>query len=114
MYRQAFLLNFTHVVAIRKIIGLYKDLIQGNVIEIPPYALDLPDEMPRNEENAEGENKPPPRLRNDSYLGAIHKENLLIRAGTQVGSTLLIWIFSYYTKVGTCIIACYNTAQIVV
>ncbi|KAG5874289.1 hypothetical protein JTB14_005719 [Gonioctena quinquepunctata] len=84
LYRQAFLLNFTHVVAIRKIIGLYKDLIQGNVAEIPPYALELPDDVPRNlNEDVTPENGRPPRLRNDSYLGAIHKENLLVRVGMQ-------------------------------
>ncbi|XP_057662756.1 ral GTPase-activating protein subunit alpha-1 [Diorhabda carinulata] len=85
LYRQAFLLNFTHVVAIRKIIGLYKDLIQGNVVELPPYALELPEDVPRNinEDFSYSDNSRPARLRNDSYLGAIHKENLLVRAGTQ-------------------------------
>ena len=28
------------------------------------------------------------RLRNDSYLGAIHRENLLVRAGLQVCTLL--------------------------
>ncbi|XP_050506318.1 ral GTPase-activating protein subunit alpha-1 isoform X2 [Diabrotica virgifera virgifera] len=83
LYRQAFLLNFTQVVAIRKIIGLYKDLIQGNVIEIPPYALEMPEDVPRNGNEDISVLERPTRLRNDSYLGAIHKENLLVRAGTQ-------------------------------
>ncbi|KAJ8980173.1 hypothetical protein NQ317_011417 [Molorchus minor] len=83
LYRQAFLLNFTHVIAIRKIIAVYKDLIQGNVAELPPYALELPDDMPRVGDDLTPENARPIRLRNDSYLGAIHKENLLVRAGMQ-------------------------------
>ncbi|XP_066154941.1 probable Rho GTPase-activating protein CG5521 isoform X2 [Euwallacea fornicatus] len=80
IFRQAFLLNFSHVVAIRKIILVYKDLIQGNV-ELPPYALDPPDEISKNlHPDPDGVRG---RLRNDSYLGAIHKENLLVRAGIQ-------------------------------
>lgn len=81
IYRQAFLLNFSHAIAIRKIIAVYKDVMQGNVIELPLYALELPDDVPRGEESTEIK---PSRLRNDSYLGAIHKENLLVRAGMQV------------------------------
>ncbi|CAH1981298.1 unnamed protein product [Acanthoscelides obtectus] len=84
LYRQALLLNFTHVVAIRKIIAVYKDLIQGNVLEIPPYALELPEDMQRNpSDELNPDIVRPGRLRNDSYLGAIHKENLLVRAGMQ-------------------------------
>jgi hypothetical protein len=30
------------------------------------------------------------RLRNDSYLGAIHRENLLVRAGLQVCYLILV------------------------
>nr|CAI5843999.1 unnamed protein product [Callosobruchus analis] len=84
LYRQAFLLNFTHVIAIRRIIAVYKDLIQGNVLEVPPYALELPEDMQRNPtDELNPESARPGRLRNDSYLGAIHKENLLVRAGMQ-------------------------------
>lgn len=86
LYRQAFLLNFSNVAAIRKIIAVYKDLIQGNVVELPPYALELPEDVPRGGEELTAENGRPGRLRNDSYLGAIHKENLLVRAGMQVMS----------------------------
>ncbi|XP_045468586.1 ral GTPase-activating protein subunit alpha-1 isoform X2 [Harmonia axyridis] len=81
LFRQAFLLNFNHVIAIKKTIQVYKDLIQLNIPEMPPYMLELPDDM-RIPEDFGQENRPP-RLRNDSYLGAIHKENLLVRAGTQ-------------------------------
>lgn len=84
LYRQAFLLNFSHVAAVRKIIIVYKDLIQGNVAELPPYALELPEDVPRGGEELTPESGRPGRLRNDSYLGAIHKENLLVRAGMQV------------------------------
>ncbi|KAJ8941931.1 hypothetical protein NQ318_013264 [Aromia moschata] len=82
LYRQAFLLNFTHVVAIRKIIAVYKDLIQSNANELPPYALEPPEDVSRGGEELAPESRPG-RLRNDSYLGAIHKENLLVRAGMQ-------------------------------
>lgn len=69
--------------AIRKIVLVYKDLIQGNVTEMPPYALEPPDEIPsKNSHDTDGSRAS--RLRNDSYLGAIHKENLLVRAGSQV------------------------------
>lgn len=62
---------------------VYKDLIQGNVTEMPPYALEPPDEIPsKNSHDTDGSKAG--RLRNDSYLGAIHKENLLVRAGIQV------------------------------
>ncbi|CAH1364634.1 unnamed protein product [Tenebrio molitor] len=83
IYRQAFLINFSHVIAIRKIIAVYKDLIQLNVPEIPCYMLEPPDDIPRFGDDAIVEAVRPPRLRNDSYLGAIHKENLLVRAGMQ-------------------------------
>ncbi|CAG9861658.1 unnamed protein product [Phyllotreta striolata] len=83
LYRQAFLLSFAHVPAIRKVIGLYKDLIQLNVLELPPYALESPEETARDEDAAEGDARPTSRLRTDSYIGAILKENLLVRAGTQ-------------------------------
>ncbi|CAG9764824.1 unnamed protein product [Ceutorhynchus assimilis] len=81
LYRQAFLLNFNHVVAIRKIISVYKDLIQGNVTELPPFALE-PDEITKNQIDLSDHGRIG-RLRNDSYLGAIHKENVLVRAGMQ-------------------------------
>ncbi|XP_076268274.1 putative Rho GTPase-activating protein CG5521 isoform X2 [Rhynchophorus ferrugineus] len=81
IYRQALLLNFTHVVAVRKIIQVYKDLIQGNMAELPLYVLEPPDDLVRSQQDSD--NGRTGRLRNDSYLGAIHKENLLVRAGMQ-------------------------------
>lgn len=64
---------------------MYKDLIQGNIPEPPPYMLEPPDDVPRSGDESipEGYFRSG-RLRTDSYLGAIHKENLLVRAGTQV------------------------------
>nr|CAD7424624.1 unnamed protein product [Timema monikensis] len=97
IYRQAFLLNFTHSPAIRKAITVYKDWIQMNIPELPPFMLE-PLESHKDEnyrsgppsyeyssmEAGEGpESYRMTRLRNDSYLGAIHRENLLVRAGLQ-------------------------------
>ncbi|XP_012275924.1 ral GTPase-activating protein subunit alpha-1 isoform X2 [Orussus abietinus] len=92
LYRQAFLLDFTHAGAIRKAIAVYKDWIQMN--EIPPFLLE-PLDGHKDRDTEDGQKKeldtdrsPPesyrqPRLRNDSYLGAIHRENLFVRAGLQ-------------------------------
>ncbi|XP_019882116.2 probable Rho GTPase-activating protein CG5521 isoform X6 [Camponotus floridanus] len=93
LYRQAFLLDFNHAVAIRKAIAVYKDWIQMN--EIPPFMLepldthkDRDSEESQRKDANETEKSPSEsyrqtRLRNDSYLGAIHRENLFIRAGLQ-------------------------------
>ncbi|XP_017795998.1 PREDICTED: ral GTPase-activating protein subunit alpha-1 [Habropoda laboriosa] len=93
LYRQAFLLDFNHAGAIRKAIAVYKDWIQMN--ELPPFMLEpLDGHKERDfEENSRKDisdfDKSPSetyrqtRLRNDSYLGAIHRENLFIRAGLQ-------------------------------
>ncbi|XP_011301901.1 probable Rho GTPase-activating protein CG5521 isoform X2 [Fopius arisanus] len=100
IYRQAFLLDFTHAGAIRKAIAVYKDWVQMN--EIPPFMLepleshkDKEEELVRREENDKSDKSPSDswrqgRLRNDSYLGAIHRENLFVRAGLQ--SVLQIFI----------------------
>lgn len=100
IYRQAFFLNFTHSVAIRKAITVYKDLIQMNLPELPNYMLEplecAKDESPSSnstssstlvvkvdDEHVIAESYRQNRLRNDSYLGAIHRENILVRAGLQ-------------------------------
>lgn len=83
IYRQAFLLNFTHSHAVHRVIALYKELIQMNIPELPVYLLEPPEGMPTQEELAEGA-RPPYRFRNDSYIGAVTKENILVRAGLQV------------------------------
>lgn len=79
IYRQAFLLNYStksQIGAIRTAIATYKEWMSGTP---PPFLLEPEDNgsiahdlAPRNQ-----------RLRTDSYLGAIAKENLLIRAGSQ-------------------------------
>ncbi|XP_043582823.1 probable Rho GTPase-activating protein CG5521 isoform X7 [Bombus pyrosoma] len=93
LYRQAFLLDFNHAGAIRKAIAVYKDWIQMN--ELPPFMLEPLDshkerdfeENPRKDlsdiDKSPSESYRQTRLRNDSYLGAIHRENLFIRAGLQ-------------------------------
>ncbi|XP_075222670.1 putative Rho GTPase-activating protein CG5521 [Lycorma delicatula] len=96
IYRQAFLLNLNYSPAIRRAITVYKDWIQMNVTELPPFMLEPLDahrsgpssseytsiESNTNSNNTEDGGRVT-RLRNDSYLGAIHKENLLVRAGLQ-------------------------------
>ena len=42
VYRQAFLLSFSHSPAIKKVISVYKDWIQMNVSELPPFLLEPP------------------------------------------------------------------------
>lgn len=78
VYRQAFLLNYNtraQIGAIRTAIAAYKEWMSGTP---PPFLLEPEDSggnhdtVPRNQ-----------RIRTDSYLGAITKENLLIRAGSQ-------------------------------
>ncbi|KAK0164383.1 hypothetical protein PV328_003019 [Microctonus aethiopoides] len=89
IYRQAFILDFTHAGAIRKAIAVYKDWIQMN--EIPPFMLEpLESHKDRDGDEKKDDNDKSPsesyrqtRLRNDSYLGAIHRENLFVRAGLQ-------------------------------
>lgn len=96
IYRQAFLLNLNFSPAIRRAITVYKDWIQMNVPELPPFMLEPLDahrsgpsssEYTSIESSTNGsmneEGNRVTRLRNDSYLGAIHKENLLVRAGLQ-------------------------------
>ncbi|XP_014218628.1 ral GTPase-activating protein subunit alpha-1 isoform X2 [Copidosoma floridanum] len=90
MYRQAFLLDFTHAGAIRKAIGAYKDWIQIN--EVPPFMLEPLEnhkDYPENQKKDADSDKSTQdslrlsRLRNDSYMGAIYRENLFVKAGLQ-------------------------------
>lgn len=77
--RQAFLLPFSHAAAVRRVITLYKDWIQMNVAEIPPFLVEN-----TFEQQAAGEPAVPPRrLRNDSYLGAVGRDSVMVRAGLQ-------------------------------
>lgn len=83
IYRQAFLLNYTskpQISAIRTAIATYKEWMSGTP---PPFLLE-PDENCGSTNNGSESMQPRnQRLRTDSYLGAITKENLLIRAGLQ-------------------------------
>ncbi|XP_026315132.1 probable Rho GTPase-activating protein CG5521 isoform X3 [Hyposmocoma kahamanoa] len=76
--RQAFLLPFSHAAAVRRVIALYKDWIQMNVAEIPPFLMENTYEQSGGEPPI-----PPRRLRNDSYLGAVGRDNVMVRAGLQ-------------------------------
>lgn len=91
IYRQAFLLGFEHTLAIRKAITVYKDIIQHNLPEPPVYVLEPPEDLRVHDDNFPDRCRFS-RLRNDSYIGAIQKENLFVRAGMQVNtfSTLLL------------------------
>ncbi|CAG9106107.1 unnamed protein product [Plutella xylostella] len=79
--RQAFLLPFSHGVAVRRVIALYKDWIQMNVSEIPPFLLE--NTFASLNAGAGEPAAPPRRLRNDSYLGAVSRDHAMLRAGLQ-------------------------------
>ncbi|XP_041969105.1 probable Rho GTPase-activating protein CG5521 isoform X2 [Aricia agestis] len=80
--RQAFLLPFSQAATIRRVITLYKDWIQMNVAEIPPFLMENTFEQQVGHTGSEPL-APPRRLRNDSYLGAIGRDNVMVRAGMQ-------------------------------
>ncbi|XP_034238105.1 probable Rho GTPase-activating protein CG5521 isoform X3 [Thrips palmi] len=95
VYRQAFLLDMSQAAAVRRTIAVYKDWIQMKV-DLPPFMLEPLDGHKQEDHNRTkngnpseilandiGETHRQTRLRNDSYLGAIHRENLLVRAGLQ-------------------------------
>ncbi|XP_055680248.1 probable Rho GTPase-activating protein CG5521 isoform X2 [Lutzomyia longipalpis] len=78
VYRQAFLLGYTskaQIEAIKIAIAVYRDWMSNTP---PPFLLEP------NEDGGHGEKvHRNQRLRTDSYIGAIYKENLIIRAGLQ-------------------------------
>lgn len=85
VYRQAFLMNFAYSHAIRRALTVYKDWIQMTVAELPLFMLE-PVEIRSGQSSMEyssmeGEENMN-RLRNDSYLGAMNKDNT-VRAGLQ-------------------------------
>ncbi|KAK7603642.1 hypothetical protein V9T40_003641 [Parthenolecanium corni] len=94
IFRQAFLLPFNCSPAIRRTIAVHKDWIQMNVAEIPPFMLEPIERMDGNHSEITGsedtQNSKPLRIRNDSYIGAITRENFIIRAGLQ--NTLQLFI----------------------
>lgn len=77
--RQAFLMGFSskaQVEAMRIAIAVYRDWMHN----VPPPFLLEPEEGGLTDNTIGPKNQ---RLRTDSYLGAIYKENLVIRAGLQ-------------------------------
>ncbi|XP_050320165.1 probable Rho GTPase-activating protein CG5521 isoform X2 [Bactrocera neohumeralis] len=88
VYRQAFLLNFTtksQIDAIRTAIAVYRDWMTGTT---PPHFLLEPDDngsgnaaLPNN--SSAGSTPRSQRLRTPSYVGAMSKENVAVRAGLQ-------------------------------
>merc|ERR1719219_2562910 len=83
VYRQAFLLSFSHSPAIKKVISVYKDWIQMNVSELPPFLLEPPPssiEREREELLQAMAGKISDSLDSTSYL---YKDQLSVRAGLQ-------------------------------
>ena len=83
VYRQAFLLSFSHSPAIKKVISVYKDWIQMNVSELPPFLLEPPPssaEREREELRLVMAGKYPDSLDATSYM---YKDQLSVRAGLQ-------------------------------
>lgn len=89
VYRQAFLLNYTsksQIDAMRIAISIYRDWMSNS--SPPPFLLEPNEDYTNgsNPSSLESTGSAGPRgqrLRADSYLGAITKENLLIRSGMQ-------------------------------
>ncbi|XP_055594870.1 probable Rho GTPase-activating protein CG5521 isoform X2 [Uranotaenia lowii] len=90
IYRQAFLMSFTsksQIEAMRIAISVYRDWM--STIPPPPFLLE-PDssevelQQQLNQQPQQIAGRPQnQRLRTDSYLGAMSKENVMIRAGLQ-------------------------------
>lgn len=86
VYRQAFLLNFTsksQIDAMKVTIGMYRDWMSTSMP--PPFLLEPDDSSSTGSSLDSSASGPirPQRLRTDSYIGAITKENLSIRSGMQ-------------------------------
>ncbi|CRL05977.1 CLUMA_CG018909, isoform A [Clunio marinus] len=89
VYRQAFLLNFTsksQIDAMKIAIGMYRDWMSTSMP--PPFLLEPDDNCSSTGSSLDSTTTTsapvrPQRLRADSYIGAITKENLSIRAGMQ-------------------------------
>jgi hypothetical protein len=94
VYRQAFLLNFTskaQIDAMKVAIGMYRDWMSTTTP--PPFLLEPDDSSSSTGSSLDSASSGPirpQRLRTDSYIGAISKENISIRAGMQ--NTLQIFV----------------------
>ncbi|XP_076041404.1 ral GTPase-activating protein subunit alpha-2 isoform X2 [Oratosquilla oratoria] len=89
LFRQALCLSFRYCGAMKAVIVCYKDWIQMNVPEMPPFMLEpMESSSPRDDytsgsgAESDSSSSSSRRLRNDSYLGAVHKD-IHIRAGLQ-------------------------------
>ena len=84
VYRQSFLLSFSHSPAIKKVISVYKDWIQMNVSELPPFLLEPPPSSIEREREellqAMAGKVISDSLDSTSYL---YKDQLSVRAGLQ-------------------------------
>ncbi|XP_059614307.1 probable Rho GTPase-activating protein CG5521 [Phlebotomus argentipes] len=79
VYRQAFLLGYSskaQIEAIKIAIAVYRDWMSNTP---PPFLLEPSEDGCHGVEKSHRNQ----RLRTDSYIGAIYKENLIIRAGLQ-------------------------------
>merc|ERR1719192_623439 len=84
VFRQAFLLAFSHSPAMKRVITVYKDWIQMNVQELPPFLLE-PSYLERSDENYYKSDEAlegvlSARGRKDSYL---YRDQMNVRAGMQ-------------------------------
>ncbi|XP_050708752.1 ral GTPase-activating protein subunit alpha-2-like isoform X3 [Eriocheir sinensis] len=85
LFRQALCLSFRYAAVMKTVIFTYKDWIQMNAPEMPPFMLEPLEggAVARDEGVVQQEVVPPQRrIRNESYLGAINKD-IHIRAGLQ-------------------------------
>lgn len=84
LFRQALCLSFRYAGVMKTVIFSYKDWIQMNTPEMPPFMLEPLEggTSPRDDAAGPMENNSQRRLRNESYLGAVNKE-IHIRAGLQ-------------------------------
>ncbi|XP_071516521.1 ral GTPase-activating protein subunit alpha-1 isoform X2 [Panulirus ornatus] len=83
LFRQALCLSFRYAAVMKTVIFTYKDWIQMNAPEMPPFMLEpLEGGANPRDEGVALENNVQRRMRNESYLGAVNKD-IHIRAGLQ-------------------------------
>lgn len=84
VYRQAFLLNFTSrsaIDAMKSAISTYREWMSSSTL--PPFLLENEADSAGSSLDSTSSSNRTQRLRADSYIGAISKDNLTIRAGMQ-------------------------------
>ena len=95
VYRQSFLLSFSHSPAMKRVITVYKDWIQMNVAELPPFLLEPSyhgsseiessyyqkgDEVDGALSSSSGGHR---ANGGNSYVNALHRDQMNVRAGLQ-------------------------------